>query len=80
LGRAAKIAVIGVLGGLFIASAILRAFSPPAPGASALTMSEADAPRSNSAVAERCRSITVADPECEAAWDAKRRHFFGQKD
>ncbi|WP_156416600.1 MULTISPECIES: putative entry exclusion protein TrbK-alt [unclassified Sphingopyxis] len=31
-------------------------------------------------VAERCRTVTVADADCEAAWDARRRHFFGQKD
>lgn len=80
MGRAAKIVVIAVLGGLIMALAILHASSPPAPGASAPTMSEADAPRSDTAVGERCRSITVADPECEAAWEAKRRHFFGQKD
>jgi type IV secretory pathway TrbL component len=24
----------------------------------------------------RCRTVTEADPECEAAWEAKRRHFF----
>ncbi|MGV1684443.1 putative entry exclusion protein TrbK-alt [Sphingopyxis sp. NJF-3] len=24
----------------------------------------------------RCRTATEADPECEAAWEAKRRHFF----
>jgi len=80
LGRAAKVAVIAVLGGLIMALAIVHASSPPAPGASAATMSEADAPITETAVAERCRTITVADSECEAAWEAKRRHFFGQKD
>ncbi|WP_416195005.1 hypothetical protein [Sphingopyxis sp.] len=24
----------------------------------------------------RCRTATEADPECEAAWETKRRHFF----
>lgn len=79
MGRAAKIAVIAVLGGLIMALAILHASSPPAP-ASAPTMTEAGAPVTDTAIAERCRSITVADSECEAAWEAKRRHFFGQKD
>lgn len=80
MGRAAKIAAIAVLGGLIIALTILHASSPPAPGASAPTMTEKDAPVTDTAVAERCRTITVADPECAAAWGAKRRHFFGQKD
>ncbi|AVA14685.1 putative entry exclusion protein TrbK-alt [Sphingopyxis sp. MG] len=80
MGRAAKIAAVAVLGGLIMALAILHASLPPAPGGFAATMTQADAPVSDTAVAERCRTITVADPECEAAWDAKRRHFFGQKD
>lgn len=24
-----------------------------------------------------CRAITTAEPECEAAWEARRQHFFG---
>lgn len=80
MGRAGKIAVIALLGGLIMALAILHASSSSAPGASVPTMSEADAPPTDAAVAERCRTVTVADSECEAAWEAKRRHFFGQKD
>lgn len=72
--------MIAVLGGLIMALAILRASSPPAPGAFAPTMTEADAPLADTAIAERCRTVTVADPDCAAAWEAKRRHFFGQKD
>ncbi|MGR4889416.1 putative entry exclusion protein TrbK-alt [Sphingopyxis sp. LARHCG72] len=60
--------------------AILHASSPPAPSASASTVPAADALPAAAAVSQRCRSVTVADAECEAAWEARRRHFFGQKD
>ncbi|MBB3862464.1 conjugative transfer region protein TrbK [Novosphingobium hassiacum] len=26
----------------------------------------------------RCRTLTMPDSGCEAAWEARRRHFFGQ--
>jgi conjugative transfer region protein TrbK len=80
MGRPAKIAAIAVLGGLLMTLAIIHAFSPSVPAASASTLPVADAPPAATAVARRCRSVTVADAECEAAWEARRRHFFGQKD
>jgi conjugative transfer region protein TrbK len=27
----------------------------------------------------RCRTLTMPDPGCEAAWEEKRRRFFGQE-
>ncbi|MBJ7499323.1 MAG: putative entry exclusion protein TrbK-alt [Sphingopyxis sp.] len=80
MGRAAKIAAVAVLGGLLITLAILRLSSPPAPDASPPNSIEDDANRAASTVSKRCRTVTVADTECAAAWEAKRRHFFGQKD
>jgi conjugative transfer region protein TrbK len=35
---------------------------------------------SSEADLRRCRTITVPESGCEAAWEAKRRHFFGQDD
>lgn len=26
----------------------------------------------------RCRTLTMPDSGCEAAWEARRRHFFGE--
>ena len=80
MGRAAKIAAVAVLGGVLMALAILHVSSPPAPGASVARISRTDGRPATSAVSERCRTVTVADTECAAAWEAKRRHFFGQKD
>ena len=80
MGRAAKIAVVAVLGGLLLTLAILHVSSPPAPRASVPGISGTEGHPAASAVSERCRTVTVADPECAAAWEAKRHHFFGQKD
>jgi len=80
MGRAAKIAAVAVLGGLLMALAILHLSSPPAPDASPPNRIGGDANSVASTVSERCRTVTVADTECAAAWEAKRRHFFGQKD
>lgn len=80
MGRAAKIAAVAVLGGLLMALAILHLSSSPAPDASPPNRIGGDANSALSTVSERCRTATVADTECAAAWEAKRRHFFGQKD
>ncbi|MBA4750825.1 MAG: putative entry exclusion protein TrbK-alt, partial [Sphingopyxis sp.] len=59
--------------------AFVAASDPPAPRASALPqISGADARPELEDILRRCRTVTAADPECEAAWEAKRRHFFGQ--
>lgn len=26
----------------------------------------------------RCRTLTIPERDCEAAWEARRRHFFGK--
>lgn len=80
MGRAAKIAAVAVLGALLMTLAILHASSPPTPRAPVPPISGASAHPAAADVADRCRTVTVADADCEAAWDAKRRHFFGQKD
>lgn len=80
MGRAAKIAAVAGLGGLLMTLAILQTASPPTPLAPASQISGAGRHRGAPHVAERCRSVTASDAECEAAWDARRRHFFGLKD
>jgi conjugative transfer region protein TrbK len=80
MGRAGKIASIAVLGGLALTLALVAASDPPAPRASAPPqISGAEARPELKAILRRCRTVTVADAECEAAWDARRRHFFDQE-
>ncbi|HET6523582.1 putative entry exclusion protein TrbK-alt [Sphingopyxis sp.] len=80
MGRAARIAVTGVLSGLLMTLAVVTLMSPPAPRASAPVKSGADAHPAPAAIPGHCRSVTAPDAGCEAAWDAKRRRFFGKKD
>lgn len=79
MGRAGRIAGIAVLTGLVMTLAFVAPPEPPAPGASAPEISGADAGPDYGDTLRRCRTVTVADPECEAAWEAKRRRFFGQE-
>jgi len=80
MGRTAKIALVAVLGALVLTLAAVSALSSPAPGASAPPISGADARLPTTDIPERCRIAVELDPECAAAWEAKRRHFFGQQD
>lgn len=81
MGRAGKLMVGAIVGGMALALALLAAVDPPAPHTSASPeMSGADAGPDLGDTLRRCRAVTVADPECEAAWEAKRRHFFGQEE
>lgn len=78
MGRAGKLVVGAIVGALALALALQTAIDSPTPRASALTqISGADARPDLGDTLRRCRSVTVADPECEAAWETKRRHFFG---
>ncbi|WP_447953172.1 putative entry exclusion protein TrbK-alt [Sphingopyxis chilensis] len=80
MGRAGKLVAGAIVGGMALALALLAAVDPPAPRASAPTrISGADARPELGETLRRCRTVTIADPECEAAWDAKRRRFFGQE-
>jgi len=80
MGRAGKFVTGAIVGGMALALALLAALDPPPPRASAPPqISGADARPNFGSTLRRCRSVTIADPECESAWDAKRRHFFGQE-
>ena len=78
MGRAGRIASIAVLAGLVMTLAFVAPPEPPAPGASSPQISGVGAPPDYGDTLRRCRTATEAYPECEAAWEAKRRHFFGQ--
>jgi len=79
MGRTAKIAGVAALAGMMVTVAIVSASRPASPVAP---------PRATrAAVAEplaadlrRCRTITMPDSGCEAAWEAKRWRFFGRDD
>jgi conjugative transfer region protein TrbK len=79
MGRAGHLVCAAVLGGLAIAIAIDIWREPRAHvGAPAPETLRVALP-SNGDI-ERCRTVTAPDPECEAAWDERRRQFFGRKE
>ncbi|WP_447763346.1 putative entry exclusion protein TrbK-alt [Sphingopyxis panaciterrae] len=65
--------------GLALALALVAALDLPSPGVSAPPISGADAPPDDGDTLRRCRTVTEADATCEAAWEARRRHFFGSE-
>lgn len=75
MSRTAKIAGGAALAGLMMAVAILsvrdRTEIVAVPDETAARV--IDAPRED---LSRCRTLTMPDSGCEAAWEAKRRHFF----
>lgn len=73
----ARIAVGGLIGGLMLAITVGSALHPPRPIGEPATASAA-APEAPTMVPPRCRAITMPDSGCDAAWDARRRHFFGE--
>lgn len=79
MSRTTKIAGVAALAGMMVTVGIVSASRPdpapatvPAAGEPSTAMSSADL--------RRCRTITMPDSGCEAAWEAKRHHFFGRDD
>lgn len=72
-----KIAIGAGIGGLMLAVAIGSALRAP-PRLPAFPRPEEIAPRPADPMPERCRTITMPDSGCDAAWHARRRHFFGE--
>lgn len=77
MGRTAKIAGVAALAGIMLTVGIVAASRPPADGPA-----EVARPAPGAAVPpidmSRCRVITMPDSGCEAAWETKRRRFFGR--
>lgn len=77
MGRSAKLAGIAVVGGLFLAIAMMSAKHSPtgsADGADRPHKTDSTAPTASEL--KRCRTVAEPDPVCDAAWDAQRRRFF----
>jgi conjugative transfer region protein TrbK len=78
MSRTGKIVVIAILAGMMIAVAIVVALVPPRePPARPAPIEHAADPLAGDL--ERCRTVTMPDAGCEAAWDAHRRRFLGER-
>lgn len=73
-----KLTIGAALGGLMLAVAVVSVLHrPPAPTVTiAIPEDEAAAARHDDLA--RCRTITMPESGCDAAWAEKRRHFFGK--
>ena len=78
MSRTGLLAVTALGAGAVLTLALVIAASPPAPRAPAPQPSAADAPPALGDTLRRCRSVTESDAACEAAWEQKRRRFFGK--
>lgn len=74
--RRARIALVG-LAGLLIAGAVLVFTHRPQPVMDGITPVDA-VTATPDPVLQRCRTVTMPESSCDAAWEAQRRHFFGQ--
>jgi len=78
MGRTAKIARVATLAGFMLTVAIVSVTRPAQPVAPA-SAPVAAALETPAVDLRRCRTITMPDSGCEAAWEAKRRRFFGRE-
>ena len=78
MGGPGKIAVGAGLAGLMITLAMVSTqHRPPAVTVTLPAMEDAGPGGSHASLA-RCRTITLPESGCTAAWEAQRRHFFGE--
>lgn len=80
MARTTKIAFAGAVGGLLIALSVGLTMTSNAPEPPVVHDESIHSGAASDVDLRRCRTLTMPDAGCEAAWDAKRRHFFGRKD
>ncbi|MGD9471690.1 MAG: putative entry exclusion protein TrbK-alt [Novosphingobium sp.] len=74
----AKLAIGAVLGGLMLAVAVVSVLHRPPAQTVTIAVPEDEAAAARHGDLARCRTITMPESGCDAAWAAKRRHFFGK--
>ena len=80
MSRSAKIAGVALAGGILMATAIAIAVDerkPTAPPPSPTELAPYDPLPDELA---RCRTLTMPDSGCDAAWEEHRRRFMGRED
>jgi conjugative transfer region protein TrbK len=80
MSRSAKIAGVALAGGILMTTAIAIAVDerkPTAPPPSSGELAPYDPLPDELA---RCRTLTMPDSGCDAAWEEHRRRFMGRED
>lgn len=77
MSRLVRLAAAAALGGLLTVIAVVSSMRPPSPPRTTQIIA-GDTPAANPNAAElrRCRAITTADTDCDAAWEIERQRFF----
>lgn len=78
MSRTGKIVVVAILAGLMIAVAVVAVLTPPRkPPVRPASIERGADPLAGDLA--RCRAVTMPDAGCEAAWNAHRRRFLGER-
>lgn len=80
MGRTAKIAAAGVLGGLLMALTVGLALRDDHRVETVIVPDDEDGSARVESDLRHCRTLTMPDSGCEAAWEQKRRRFFRKED
>ncbi|WP_145200083.1 putative entry exclusion protein TrbK-alt [Sphingobium sp. B2] len=78
MSRTVKIAGACVLGGILLAVAVVSARRDASRETVIVPVLDETSDERSTAHMARCRTTTAPDAACDAAWEARRRHFFGQ--
>ncbi|MEW6626902.1 MAG: putative entry exclusion protein TrbK-alt [Pseudomonadota bacterium] len=76
MSRTAKIAAAGVLGGLLMTLTIAMTMRGPESIRTIIVPIEKSDPDPLARDLRRCRTLTIPDSACEAAWEERRRRFY----
>jgi conjugative transfer region protein TrbK len=79
MSRSVKLAAAAAFGGMLATAAIVSATRPPAVSPVDVTVPDEPGPEPLADLG-RCRTITEADPVCDAAWAARRSRFYGREE
>lgn len=80
MSRTAKIAAAGALGGLLMALTIGIAMRGEHPIETIIVPEEETSTDPLVRDLRRCRTLTMPDSGCEAAWEERRRRFHARED
>ena len=80
MSRTAKIAAAGALGGLLMALTVGMALREAPRVETVVVPGDEDRAGLPDRDLRRCRTLTMPDSACEAAWEEERRRFFGKGD
>ncbi len=80
MSRTAKIAAAGALGGLLMTLTVAMTMREERRVETIIVPAGENTPDPLARDLRRCRTITMPDSGCEAAWEERRRRFYARED